>query len=54
MHTAASVPKLASGDYNGLFALLKKSTNDSNKMVAGQAVKVIGALAKGLRKEFAS
>ena len=54
MITAANSPKLEPGNYNGLFQMLKKTINDPNKVVAGHAVKAIGALAKGLRKEFAN
>ena len=49
---AASVPKLAPGDYSGLFDVLKKFGADAHATVAQSAIRAIGCLAKGLRESF--
>ena len=50
--TAADVAKLAPGNYGDLAQLIKKFLGDSNVNVSQAAVKAVGSLAKGLRKEF--
>jgi len=49
---AADVPKLAPGDYTGLFDVLKKLAGDAHATVAQFAIRAIGILAKGLRASF--
>lgn len=46
------MPKLASGDYSGLFEVLKKLAADPHVAVAQHAIKAIGNIAKGLRADF--
>ena len=50
--TAADVPKLAPGDYTGLFEVVKKLAGDSHVTVCQHAIRAIGCLAKGLRAGF--
>lgn len=50
--TAADVPKLAPGDYTGLFEVLKKMVGDAHASVSQNAIRAIGCLAKGLRAAF--
>jgi hypothetical protein len=49
---AADVPKLAPGNYNGLFDVLKKLAADAHVTVSQYAIRAIGCLAKGLRASF--
>ena len=49
---AANTPKLAPGDYSGLFDALKKFAGDAHAAVSQNAIKAIAALAKGLRAGF--
>ena len=46
------MPKLANGDYSGLFDVLKKFAADPHATVAQFAIRAIGCLAKGLREPF--
>ena len=48
--TAADVAKLESGSYGDLAQLVKKFLTDSNVVVSQNAIKAVGALAKGLRQ----
>ena len=50
--TAVDVPKLAPGDYNVLFEVVKKMAADPHASVSGAAFRAIGCLAKGLRSAF--
>lgn len=45
-------PKIKSGDYQHLIAVLKKLMTDSMVQVSLSAIKVCGNLAKGLKKDF--
>ena len=49
---AADTPKLAPGDYSGLFEVLKKLACDAHVTVSQYAIRAIGLLAKGLREGF--
>ena len=49
---AADTPKLAPGDYSGLFEVLKKLAGDAHATVSQYAIRAIGLLAKGLRDGF--
>ena len=49
---AANVPKLANSQFYPVTTMLKKLLNDSNVIVMVHAIKIYGALAKGLRKYF--
>lgn len=48
------MPKILNGNFIDLVAMLKKQVTDSNKVVACHAVKALGNLAQGLRKDFNS
>ena len=48
----ADTPKLAAGNYAGLADTLKKLAADPHATVAQYAIRSIGILAKGLRKDF--
>ena len=52
VQTEANTPKLAPGDYSALFDALKKLAGDAHATVSSNAIKAIGALAKGLRADF--
>mgnify|MGYP000879876469 CR=1 FL=1 len=49
---AADTPKLAPGNYSGLFDVLNKLAQDAHATVAQFAIRAIGFLAKGLRAGF--
>eukprot|EP01122_Echinamoeba_exundans_P007510 TRINITY_DN2334_c0_g1_i1.p1 TRINITY_DN2334_c0_g1~~TRINITY_DN2334_c0_g1_i1.p1 ORF type:complete len:1838 (+),score=410.55 TRINITY_DN2334_c0_g1_i1:67-5580(+) len=49
----ADNPKLESGDYGELIRSLKKCFSDANVFVVELAIRLIGLLGRGLRKEFA-
>jgi hypothetical protein len=49
----ADNPKLESGDYGELIRGLKKCFSDANVFVVELAIRLIGLLGRGLRKEFA-
>ena len=49
---AADVPKLAPGNYSGLFEVLKKFAGDAHASVSQNSIRAISALAKGLRDHF--
>ncbi|KAJ4460423.1 putative Myotubularin-related protein 2 [Paratrimastix pyriformis] len=48
----ADVPKLQPGDYRELHTALKKLFGDPNVVVKGLAIRCMGQLARGLRKEY--
>jgi DNA-binding transcriptional regulator GbsR (MarR family) len=50
--TAANAPRLANTEYRHIIDLIKRLINDSNMNVVMMDLKIIGALAKGLRKHF--
>ena len=50
----ANVPKIMPGNYINLLTIIKKMVGDTNPAVSQAAVKAIGAIAKGLRKNFES
>eukprot|EP01012_Entosiphon_sulcatum_P017637 TRINITY_DN2237_c0_g1_i2.p1 TRINITY_DN2237_c0_g1~~TRINITY_DN2237_c0_g1_i2.p1 ORF type:complete len:1590 (-),score=328.08 TRINITY_DN2237_c0_g1_i2:288-4868(-) len=49
----ADAPKLQDGDYMEVVKLLKKLLNDTQIPLVSAAIKIIGALANGLRQNFA-
>ncbi|KAL4477492.1 hypothetical protein ABPG74_002642 [Tetrahymena malaccensis] len=49
---AASVPKLAPTNYYPIVQMCKKLLNDSNVNIQVCAIKIVGLLASGLRKQF--
>ena len=49
---AASVPKLANGEFRQITELIRRLINDSNFNVVIWTLKIAGAMAKGLRKHF--
>lgn len=44
--------KLAEGDYGEVISVLKKSLKDSNMAVVASAIRALGLLGRGLRKDF--
>jgi cytoskeleton-associated protein 5 len=50
---AANVPRLANTDFRHVTDMCKRLINDSNINVVISVLKILGALAKGLRKHFA-
>lgn len=52
LECATSAPKIKPGDFSGIVKILKKLMTDSMVAVSGAAIKVIAALAKGLKKDF--
>lgn len=52
--TAANVPKLQNSNYYPILSMVKKILNDSNINVMCCGIKILGILAKGLRKAFQS
>lgn len=49
---AANVPRLANSEFRHIIDMIKRLINDSNMNVVMMDLKVLGALAKGLRKNF--
>ena len=48
----SDVPKLLPDDYSSLITQLKPMLTDSNAVVAQLSVKIVGNIAKGLKKDF--
>lgn len=49
---AASTPRIAPTNYSPLVSMIKRLLNDNNFNVVVAATKIVGLLAKGLRKNF--
>ena len=52
MVAAANVPRLANTDFRHVTDMVKRLINDSNVNVVISVLKILGAIAKGLRKNF--
>jgi cytoskeleton-associated protein 5 len=50
----ATVPKLANTDFRPITEVIRRLINDSNFNVVLWVLKIIGVMAKGLRRPFAS